>query len=257
MDDVEEEGIMGMWNRMTTLLKANLNHVVKGAEDPERILDQLLLDMQDQLVKAKSQVATVIAQEKRLKKQLNGEQEKAKGWEKKAMMAIRANRDDLAKEALRRKAEHDSLAEGYMAQWEAQKASADKLKEQLRSLDAKIADARRRKQRLVARKRHVEAQQTMQKTLSSISKNNPASRFDAFEKQIDEEQARLEAAREVDEATSGSTLEAKFDALGHDAETEDALAALKSKMGANGVHVSFEKEEEEEVRYEHAMHVGA
>ena len=251
---------MGMWNRLTTLLRANLNHVVKSAEDPERVLDQLILDMQDQMTRAKREVAVVIAHERRLKSQLGKEKKLAQEWERKAMMAIRASRDDLAKEALRRKAEHDALVEGFHEQWEAQKASSEALKGSLRKLDAKIGEARRRKQSLVARKRHVEAQRTIQKTMAEMSKHNPSSRFDEFARRIDEEEARLEAAREVDAHTSGSDLEARFEKLAREDRADDALAALKAKMGVDTGRASFSFEEEDEevaARHEHAIHVGA
>lgn len=248
---------MGIFGRLGTLVKANVNDAISKAEDPEKILNQLILDMKDQLIEAKKQVAVSIADEKRLKKQLDNELHKSREWEKKAMMAVRANRDDLAREALRRKSEHEELAEGFGAQWEAQKAASDQLKESLRRLDAKIAEARRRKQSLVSRKRQVEAQATIQRTMSDMSRHNPAARFDAFERRIDEEEVRLEAAREVDEATSSSDLNARFAAITREAAADDALAALKSKMRseARGVHVSFEAEEEEEVTLGSEVHV--
>ncbi len=250
---------MGMWNRLTTLMRSNLNSVVATSEDPERVLGQLILDMQDQMTAAKREVATVIAQERQLKSRLGKEKRNAQEWEKKAMMAIRADRDDLAKEALRRKSEHDALAEGYQEQWEAQKAASDTLKESLRKLDFKVGEAHRRRQSLVARKRHVEAQRTMQKTMSSMSKNDPMARFDALERRIDEEEVRLQASIEVDQVTSGPDLDARFAAITRDAGASDALAALKAKMNtqAKGVHVSFEDEDEDEVKREHAVHVGA
>ena len=129
---------MGIFGRLGTLLKANINDVISKAEDPEKILNQLILDMKDQLIEAKKQVAVAIADEKRLKKQLDNELHMAREWEKKAMMAVRAGRDDLAKEALRRKGEHDQLASEFQGQWEAQKAAADKLRESLRQLNNKI-----------------------------------------------------------------------------------------------------------------------
>lgn len=104
---------MGIFSRLGTLLKSNINDLISKAEDPEKILNQLILDMQDQLVEAKKQVAVSIADEKRLKKQLESELAKSREWEKKAMMAVRAGKDGLAREALMRKQEHDNLASEY------------------------------------------------------------------------------------------------------------------------------------------------
>ena len=111
---------MGIFGRLGTLLKANINDMISKAEDPEKILNQLILDMKDSLVTAKKQVAVAIADEKRLKKQLENELSMSSEWEKKAMMAVRAGKDDLAKEALMRKTEHDNLASEYQKQWELQ-----------------------------------------------------------------------------------------------------------------------------------------
>src|SRR5262249_7221198 len=100
---------MGIFSRLGSLIKANLNDLISRAEDPEKMLNQVLLDMQNSLVESKKQVAVAIADEKRLQKQLEGETEKAKDWERKAMLAVRANDDVLAKEALVRKQEHETI----------------------------------------------------------------------------------------------------------------------------------------------------
>ena len=152
---------MSIFGRIGTLLKANINELISKAEDPEKILNQLILDMKEQLINAKKQVAVAIADEKRLKKQLDAELHQASEWEKKAMMAVRAGRDDLAKEALSRKQEHNELSEEYQKQWQAQKAAADKLRDSLRQLNNKIEEAKRKKNLLIARKKRAEAQQTI------------------------------------------------------------------------------------------------
>ena len=143
---------MGMFSRIGTLLKANINDLISKAEDPEKILNQLIVDMREQLIDAKKQVAVAIADEKKLKKQYEKENKQAQEWEKKAMMAVRAGRDDLAKEALQRKKEHSELSSEYKKQWEAQKNAAEKLRSSLRQLNDKIEEAKRKKGLLIARK---------------------------------------------------------------------------------------------------------
>ena len=142
---------MGIFKRLATLLKSNINDLISKAENPEKILNQLILDMQDSLVAARKHVAVAIADEKRLRKQLDKELRKAAEWEKKAVMAVRAGRDDLAKEALGRKAEHDKYASEYQVQWEQQKNATDKLRHALRLLNNKIGEAKRKKDLLIAR----------------------------------------------------------------------------------------------------------
>ena len=231
---------MGIFGRIGTLLKANINDLVSKAEDPERILNQLILDMKEQLIEAKKQVAVAIADEKRLKKQLENELHMSREWEKKAMMAVRAGRDDLAKEALTRKQEHDNLTAEYKAHWEAQKAASDKLRDSLRQLNAKIEEAKRRKNLLIARQKRAEAQKTIQETMSGL---NDTSAFDTFERmagKIDQIEAEAEASAELAEGITGDQLASQFDDLEADHGGDEALAALKAKMG-----VSQEKKEQE------------
>ncbi len=221
---------MGIFSRLGTLLKANINDLISRAEDPDKILNQLIIDMKEQLIEAKKQVAVAIADEKRLKKQLDNELNLAREWEKKAMMAVRAGRDDLAREALMRKSEHDNLAQEFQAQWEAQKAAADQLRDALRRLNAKIEEAKRKKNLLIARQKRAEAQKTIMKTMSSL---NDTSAFDAFsrmEEKIDRVEAEAQAHAELAEEQTGDTLSGKFADLEAQSGAEDALSALKAKM---------------------------
>lgn len=244
---------MSIFGRIGTLLKANINDLISKAEDPEKILNQLILDMKEQLINAKKQVAVAIADEKRLKKQLDSEVRKSSEWEKKAMMAVRAGRDDLAKEALSRKQEHGELAEEYQGQWEAQKAAADKLRDSLRQLNNKIEEAKRKKNLLIARKKRAEAQQTIQETMSGL---NDTSAFDAFDRmsdKIEQMEAEAEASAELAEGFSGDDLSSKFEDLEADHGADEALAALKAKMGVSAEEKEKETEfafEEEEVEEE-------
>src|SRR5437867_37766 len=99
---------MGLFDRLSTLLRSNINDLISRAEDPEKMLNQILIDMRSQLVKAKQQVAAAIADEKRLRDQADGEYKQAQEWEQRAMLAVKETRDDLAKQALVRHSEHMS-----------------------------------------------------------------------------------------------------------------------------------------------------
>ncbi|HVT08173.1 MAG TPA: PspA/IM30 family protein, partial [Polyangia bacterium] len=109
---------MGLFSRLGTLIKSNLNDLISKAEDPQKMLNQIVLEMQNQLVEAKKQVATSIADEKRLKKQWDEQVELSAEWERKAMLAVRAGDDALAKEALARKSEHDNMQGEFGKQWQ-------------------------------------------------------------------------------------------------------------------------------------------
>ena len=148
---------MGFFARLAQLIKSNLNDLISRAEDPETMLEQVIRDMNTQLVEAKKQVAIAIADEKKLEKQTTTERTEAESWERKAMLAVRSGNDELAKEALIRKKEHDGHAAAMGEQWQKQKAAVDQLKLALRALNDKIEEAKRKKNVLVSRKRRAEA----------------------------------------------------------------------------------------------------
>ncbi|HBK58100.1 MAG TPA: hypothetical protein DDZ37_01815, partial [Spirochaetaceae bacterium] len=134
---------MGMFERLKTVISSNINSLISKAEDPEKMLNQMIIDMNEQLIESKKAVAMAIADEKKLEREMIENKAKADEWEKKAMLAVRAGRDDLAKEALLRKQEFEGYTTQLSQQWEAQKQSVEKLKEALRQLQTKIEEANR------------------------------------------------------------------------------------------------------------------
>jgi phage shock protein A len=224
---------MGIFGRMGTVIKANLNDLISRAEDPEKMLNQMMIDMKETLVEAKRQVAVVIADEKRLKLQYESERAQAQEWEKKAMLAVRAGDDNLAKEALARKAEHENLAAEYMKQWEAQKAAADQLRDSLRALNKKIEEAGRKKNLLIAKKKRAEAQKTIHHTMAGLSDTSAFDTFERMAQKIEQAEAEAQAAAELSATSQEASLEEKFRKLEQEKgpDVDDALAALKAKMG--------------------------
>lgn len=224
---------MGIFSRLGTLIKSNLNDLISRAEDPEKMLNQVLLDMQQQLVEAKKAVAIAIADEKKLQKQYNAELDKAKEWERKAMLGVRAGNDDLARQALVRKQEHEEIASQFQQQWIAQKAAVEKLKDALRLLANKIEEAKRKKNILVARKKRAQAQQQIASTMQGLGDTTAFDTFDRMAEQINLLEAEAEAGAELAGEISGDTLESKFLALesGGVGSEDDALNELKAKMG--------------------------
>lgn len=223
---------MGIFARLGSLIKSNINDLISRAENPEKMLNQVLLDMQQQLVEAKKAVAVAIADEKKLQKQYNVELDKAKEWERKAMVAVRAGDDSLARQALIRKQEHETISQQFQQQWLAQKQAVEKLKDALRLLNNKIEEAKRKKNILIARKKRAEAQQQIAATMSSLGNTNAFDTFERMADQINMLEAEAEAGAELAGEMSGDTLEAKFLQLeSGDANTDDDLAELKAKMG--------------------------
>src|SRR5262245_49667818 len=197
------------------------------------MLGQVLLEMQQQLVEAKKAVAVAIADEKKLQKQYTAESDKAKEWERKAMVAVRAGDDNLARQALGRKQEHESIAGQFQQQWLAQKQAVEKLKDALRLLNNKIEEAKRKKNILIARKKRAEAQQQIANTMQGLGDTSAFDTFDRMAERIQLMEAEAEAGAELAGELSGDTLESKILQLeqGGAGSEDDALAELKAKMG--------------------------
>lgn len=223
---------MGIFSRFKTVVSSNINDMIAKAENPEKMLNQLLLDMNQQMVDSKKSVAMAIADEKKIERELAEQKRQSDEWEKKAVLAVRAGRDDLAKEALLRKQEYDGYFSQLQPQWEAQKASVEKLKESLRQLQNKIDEASRKKNILIARAKRAEAQEKIQKTLTSMSGNTSAfDTFDRMSKKVDELEARAEASKELEDLSKDSSLEKQFAQLESSGASADLmLEQLKAKM---------------------------
>lgn len=223
---------MGIFSRLGTLIKSNINDLISKAEDPEKMLSQVLLEMQQQLVEAKKAVAVAIADEKKLQKQYTAEADKSKEWERKAMVAVRAGDDNLARQALSRKQEHETIATQFQQQWLAQKQAVEKLKDALRLLNNKIEEAKRKKNILIARKKRAEAQQQIANTMQGLGDTSAFDTFDRMAERIQLMEAEAEAGAELAGELSGDTLESKFLQLEQGGGSEDdALSELKAKMG--------------------------
>ena len=231
---------MGFFNRISTIFKSNVNTALDQAEDPEKMLNQITSEMQQQLVEVKQQVANTIAQEKRLQKDYETEQEQAESWEQKATIALQRENEDLAREALARRNEHANIAAGYLEQWDKQKQAVVILKDNLRTLERKIEEAGRKKNLLIARQKRAKAQKTIHETMAGMKDNSAFATFDRMEEKVGDMEARADAASEMSEL-SRDPLEEEFAALGT-GNVDDDLAALKAKMGGGQSKVDTDAE---------------
>src|SRR5438094_5437925 len=235
---------MGLFDRLSQLLRSNINDLISRAEDPEKMLNQILVDMRSQLAKAKQQVATAIADEKRLRDQADGEYRQAADWEKRAMLALQENREDLAKQALVRQSEHMSHAQQLEQTWESHRLETEKLKNSLRDLNDKIEQAKRKKNLLVARQRRAQAQKRIAETMSSMSENSAFDAFTRMEERIEQNERQIKAHVEIDEEFSGDALQSQFKQLEKGAVSvtvDSQLLALKQKMGMLPAGTSADK----------------
>jgi phage shock protein A len=225
---------MGIFQKLSTLLKSNINDLISRAEDPEKMLNQVILDMRDQLARAKREVAAAIADERKLKQQLDDEVKQTRDWEQRAMLAVRENRDDLAKQALIRQQEHAERAASLEQTWHQQTAEIDKLKNSLRQLNDKIDEAKRKRNLLIAKQKRAQAQRRIHETMSGLSDTSAFEAFNRMAEKIEDNERKLLAEAEVDQALAVPTMESEFlklEAGASSGAVEDRLMALKQNMG--------------------------
>jgi phage shock protein A len=225
---------MSIFTKLSTVIKSNINDLISRAENPEKMLNQIILDMRDQLAKAKREVAAAIADERKLRAQLDDEVKQTRQWEHRAMLAVKEDRDDLAKQALMRQAEHAERAAAIDGTWRAQATETEKLKGSLRQLNDKIEEAKRKRNLLVAKQRRAQAQKRIHETMSGLSNTSAFDAFNRMAEKIEEQERESLAHQEVTEALGPGTLEDDFKVLesgGGTADVEDRLLALKQGMG--------------------------
>lgn len=218
---------MGILDRMTRLIRANVNDLIDRAEDPEKMLNELLREMNSSLTEARSQVAEMIAQEKIIEGDLQAAQRDAEQWQQKAELAVTRGRDDLAREALRRKNDATELATVYEHQVATQSEMVEKLKRQLTVLENKYQEAQSKRDLLIARHRRTQAQRRITETFSSLPDLSSANELDRMERKIRSDEARATAMEELEQ----DSVEWQFAELESDADVENELAALKASLG--------------------------
>jgi phage shock protein A len=223
---------MGIFAKLSQLIRSNINDAIARAENPEKMLNQVLLDMREQLAKAKQEVAIAIADERKLRAQFEEEQKLARDWEHRAVLAVREGRDDLAKQALLRQQEHAERAIALEETWHRQHEETERLKEALRQLNEKIEEAKRKKNLLIAKQKRAQAQKRIHETMAGLSDRSAFETFERMAERIEESERRALAAAEVTEALSGDTLEQEFARLRPASENvEFRLLQLKERMG--------------------------
>jgi phage shock protein A len=218
---------MGILDRISTILRANINALLDQAEDPEKTLDQVIRDMADAIAQARGQVAEMIAQQKLLEADMERNLNLAREWGAKAELAIARSADELAREALRRKIDYERNAHAYQTQLQAQQEVVAKLKHDLEQLELKYESAIRNREALIARHRRALAQQKVAQTAAQLTAIDPTSELARMEERIRLEEARAAALSEVGGRPS---LEEQFAALESDQELERQLEDLRQRV---------------------------
>jgi phage shock protein A len=217
---------MALMERVTTLLRANLNDLIDKAEDPEKMLKQLVLDMENQLLQVKTQVAIAIADQHLLEKKTAEHQEAVASWKNKAALAVAKGRDDMAREALDRSLSHSQMGASFVQQLEDQRAEAESLRGAFLKLQQKLAETRAQCDLLIAEHRRARIIGKSQQAQAAARAEKGAASIDRYKSRITVQQASNHALREL---TAGESLEDRFAMLERDQQVEALLEELKSK----------------------------
>ena len=220
---------MGFFDRLGRLVRANANAALSAAEDPVKILDQSVADMQADLVKLRQAVATAIASQKLIQNQADQADAQAKTWYERAELALKKGEEDLAREALGRRKTCQDTATALQGQLQSQCGQVDQLKKSLVQLESKIAEAKTKKDMLKARAQAAKAQEQLQSAVGSLGTNSAMAAFEKMEEKVQALEARSQAAAEL----AGADLESQFAALEGAPEVDSELEALKGKLSGS------------------------
>lgn len=218
---------MGLLDRIGRVIRANFNSLISGAEDPEKLLEQAVADMQDDLIELRQAVAQAIATQKRTERQYSQAEKQAKEWYGRAQLALQKGEESLAREALTRRKAYLETGSTMKAQIDHQQGIVAKLKENMRTLEAKLSEARTKKDMYIARARSAQASQRINEMIGQTVTDNAIAAFERMEEKVNALEAQSEAIAEF----NADTLEDRFAALeagGND--IDDELAAMKSQM---------------------------
>ncbi len=218
---------MSFWKRVKDITKANLNSLLTKAEDPEKMIDQYVLDMEEEIQQMRSVVAEAISQEKIYQKKYQNHQSEVDKWQKKAELAIEAGNDDLARKALQRKNESLQDANYYQEKFENQKTKVEEYRQRLDDYENKLESAKRKREDLKLRAKSAKAEKEINERMAGIGETSVMDDFGRMEEKILQMETQAEASSEM---VPGKSLDDEFAELEAKSSVDDELAALKKKM---------------------------
>ncbi|MEA5502535.1 PspA/IM30 family protein [Halotia wernerae UHCC 0503] len=217
---------MGLFDRIKRVVGANLNDLVNKAEDPEKMLEQAILEMQEDLVQLRQGVAQAIASQKRTEKQYNDAQNEVNKWQRNAQLALQKGDENLARQALERKKTYTETSTALKASLDPQVGQVETLKRSLIQLESKISEAKTKKEMLKARITTAKAQEQLQGMVSGMNSSSAMAAFERMEEKVLMQEARAQSMGEL----ASADLETQFAQLESGSDVDDELAALKAQM---------------------------
>jgi phage shock protein A len=221
---------MGLFERVTRAFRANYNSWAQSQEDPEKILEQAVMEMQDNLVQLRQAVAQAIATQKRSERQAAQAQSTTDEWYRRAQLALQQGNEPLAREALTKRRAYQETATAILAQIEQQKSIVAKLKKDIQAIEPKVAEAKAKKDIYIARARSAEASTRLQEILGGVSTTGSLTAFERMEEKV----LQLEAQSEAINQLGGDDLSKKFASLDEGSQIDTEIAAMKAKMVTGG-----------------------
>jgi phage shock protein A len=218
---------MSIFSRVRDLMSANINAMLDSAEDPEKMADEYLRQLNNELYEAKTNVASAMADATKLNTKETQYSVETEQWATKAEAALRAGDEQLAKAALARKVQAGKLAAQYKEQSDAQDQQVEALQQALVQLETRISETRAKKELIVAKKNRAQTQEAIQRAARGIGSNNAMDKLDQLEERVDDRLAKANAMSKLE----GDTLENKFRDLERDSEVDSELAELKKRIG--------------------------
>jgi phage shock protein A len=218
---------MALMERVATLVRANLNDLIDQAEEPEKMIKQVILDMQNQLLQVKTQVAIAIADQHLLEKKRKENQDKSAEWVRKAELAVDKKQDDLARAAIERSLSYRSLGENFAGQAADQAVQVENLKSALRKLEQKLAEAQAKSDLLIAQHRRARALNKAGDARVAAGNATNAAAFDRMKRKVQHNEAMSQAKAEL----TGDSIEDRLASLEKQDEVDRLLAELKAKRG--------------------------
>ncbi len=217
---------MGLLNRIWQVVRANVSHLVSQAEDPEKILEQAVLDMQEDLIQLRQAVAQAIATQKRTERQYAQAQSQSVEWYQRAQLALQKGEESLAREALSRRQSYLESSKSMQEQLSQQTAIVDQLKKNMIVLESKLTEAKAKKDMYIARARSAQASQNLNEMMGRLGSGGAATAFERMEEKVLQLEAQASAVTEL----SADSLDQQFAALESGTSVDDELAALKAKL---------------------------
>lgn len=219
---------MGLLDRLGRVIRANINNLISQVEDPEKILEQTVIDMQDDLIRLRQAVAQAIATQKRTERQATQAQSSAQEWYKRAQLALQKSEESLARESLTRSKSYESTAASLQAQVDQQRSIVTQMKQNMGKLEQKLAEAKTKKDMYIARARSAKASQQLNEMMDRFNTRGSVAAFERMEEKVLQLEAKSEAIAEL----SNNTVESQFQALEQGGDIDAELAAMKAQLTA-------------------------